>query len=97
MKPETAFRINKVDKFLKKLPGTWSVSVQQQSIRGTPDKLLCIRGKFVALELKSAGGKLTKLQEYTLLKIEDSGGIAILVSPTNWAAVKEQLLQLAGE
>jgi len=43
---------------------------------GTPDITACIRGKFIALEVKCPGEKATKLQEYNLRLIRDAGGIA---------------------
>jgi hypothetical protein len=104
MKPETRFRINQVDPFLKKLKGIWAESIQQVSISGTPDKLMCIRGKFVALELKSDDGELSPLQKDKRFLIERAGGVYIAASPTgkapetvSWEEAKVVLCGLAGE
>lgn len=94
MKPETTFRRNKVDPFLKKLTNCVSFSIQQVAIHGTPDKLLCIRGRFVALELKSEDGELDPLQEYNLNQVKRCGGVAIEASPKNWPEVQKILLAL---
>ena len=47
--------------------------------RGAPDLLLCVRGRFVALELKRPGGELTELQAESLRMIRAAGGIAEVV------------------
>jgi hypothetical protein len=93
VKKETVFRIGKVDPFLKRLPNTYSFSVQQISLVGDPDKVLCINGRFVALELKSEEGKPSKLQTHKLNKVTKAGGIAIVVWPHNWNKVKDRLLK----
>lgn len=92
-KPETKFR-KKVDQFLKTLKHTYAMSIQQVSLRGHPDKVLSVNGRFVALELKAAGGRATKLQEYTLNQIRKSGGYALVVSPENWPQVTYWLAAL---
>lgn len=62
---------------------------------GDPDYVLCINGKFVALELKSESGKLAKLQKYRLDQVKASGGWAFAVWPEDWESVYEQLLNLS--
>jgi pterin-4a-carbinolamine dehydratase len=71
------------------------VKVQQVSIRGTPDFLLCVSGVFVAIELKTDDGKLDKLQEWNLKKIADTGGIAIVLTPSNLDKTMEFLSDIA--
>ena len=46
--------------------------------RGTPDILAVIAGRFVAIEVKAPGGRVSKLQVAQLKRIEAAGGIAIL-------------------
>lgn len=43
------------------------------------DYLLCIRGRFVAIETKAPGKKLTPLQEGTKAAMEAAGGIVLVV------------------
>ena len=94
MKPETRFRINHVVPFLKKLPNTYFMSIQQLAISGDPDLILCVRGRFVALELKAEGEKPRKLQEYKLEKIRKAGGIRLVASPENWSNIKQVLVNM---
>jgi hypothetical protein len=63
-------------------------------IRGTPDILACIRGNFVALELK-VEGELSKLQEYNLKKIDEASGLALTATPENWPAILARLVIMA--
>lgn len=64
------------------------MKVQQRSIRGTPDILMCVNGIFIAMELKkSAKDKPDMLQMFTLEQINKAGGIGIAVSPENWKNV----------
>ncbi len=94
-KPETVFRQNTVLPFLKQLPDTFFLAIQQQAISGSPDYLLCIRGKFVALELKSEKGLPSKLQRYILKRITDAGGLSLIAYPSTWPAVRARLDRLA--
>lgn len=96
MQPETRFKL-KVHEFLKTLPNTWFVKVQQRSVCGIPDDLLCIRGQFVALELKVPPNKVEEgsLQEFNLQKIKRSGGLALEVTPQNFDATAKLLIELA--
>ena len=43
---------------------------------GIPDIICCYTGRFLGLEAKLPGGKLTELQKRTLDKINAAGGIA---------------------
>ena len=47
--------------------------------KGIPDIICCVRGTYVALEVKRPGGKPTELQLYNLEQIRKSGGIAEIV------------------
>lgn len=87
-KPETTFR-RKVAQFLATLnPPIFYESIQQKTISGTPDILACVRGDFVAIEIKSEKGKLSPLQAYKLQKIIDADGIAISVTPKSFPEFK---------
>lgn len=96
-KPETVFR-EWTYKYLNALPNSWFESIQQRSIRGTPDVIGCVSGWFVALEYKRAGKiKLEPLQEYKGFKIVESGGYSIKVTPDNWEQIHLLLTNLANE
>lgn len=90
MKPETRFKL-KVVKQLEKVDTLWLVKVQQVTICGTPDILMCVNGRFVAWELKVGSNKATNLQQYTLNAITKAGGIARVVTPENLDECLEEI------
>ena len=91
--PETLFK-ERVLARLDAIPNLWVEKIQQVSIRGTPDLLICYRGMFVAWELKTDSGVADALQEYKLGKIEKAGGIARIVRPSNLEQSIRELLDL---
>lgn len=84
-KPETVFA-EKVDADLKKRfhRFAWVENIQQVGKIGTPDRLVCIRGAFVALELKTDIGEPSVLQLLKIYRIRRAGGLAFIVTPSNW-------------
>ena len=46
---------------------------------GIPDIICCYRGKFIAFEVKTPKGKTTVLQDINIRRINDAGGIAVVV------------------
>lgn len=82
-KKETVFK-ERVQKRLKAIPNSWWVKVQQVGINGTPDILGTINGVFVAIELKTDDGILSKLQGYNIDKIAKTGAIALVMSPADF-------------
>jgi hypothetical protein len=71
-------------------------TIQQASIRGTPDLLVSINGRFVALELKrSSTAPATELQLYNIARINESGGYAALVYPENLDVIMKTLEDIA--
>lgn len=94
-KPETKFK-EKIKPLLDALPNTWFVKIQQKSLRGTPDYLMCVNGNFVAMELKnSEDEEPDELQKYNLRKIRHSNGLGLVVFPENWDKVYDVLFKLA--
>ena len=63
--------------------------------RGTPDLLLCLNGKFVALELKVEGNKLEPAQIIHKRKIERNGGLHY--APYSFAEFVEIMNELGVE
>jgi hypothetical protein len=94
MKPETQFRQVKVIPFLKTLHNTAYFPIQQMAIVGDPDFILCVRGRFVALELKSETGELSPLQKQKLGWITKKGGVSLVASPGTWESIKGILTKL---
>ena len=87
-KAETVFRV-RVTKFLKTLNNAAYFPIQQVAIRGTPDFLLCVKGHFIALELKRDDKQGVKgLQAYNRTWIMRCGGDHFVVTPENWEMMK---------
>jgi len=91
---ETKFKI----KFMKKLaliPNSWWVKIQQVVIRGTPDIIGCVNGKFIALELKKDDkAHIDALQSHNLMRIHYTAkGHAHVIFPSN----ADEILQLLKE
>lgn len=82
-KPETNFRA-RVKRDLATLPYTVVFPIQQRSIIGDPDLICCIRGNFVAIELKSQEGKLSALQQHKLEAVRQAQGYGYTVWPSMW-------------
>ena len=43
---------------------------------GVPDIIICYKGRFIGMECKLPGGRLTELQKRSIDKINRAGGIA---------------------
>lgn len=67
---------NKIIKYLN-ANGYYYAKIIVASRSGVPDIIACVQGRFVAIEVKSGGNKLTKLQQFNRDLIEQSGGIYI--------------------
>ena len=81
---------------LKKRPRcfAWKTHGGMYGTAGIPDIIACMGGRFVALEVKQPGGKPTRLQEITLGKIREAGGIAAVVTSVEEA--KQTLVEKGG-
>ena len=68
-------------RYLKTVPDcfAWKTHGDQYSQAGIPDIIACVGGRFVALEVKTQSGKLTKLQEITIQRINAAKGKACKV------------------
>ena len=56
---------------------------------GVPDILVCCKGRFIGVEVKSATGKPSPLQIYHLRRIYEAGGIAVLLYPKDFDMFKK--------
>lgn len=54
----------------------WKEHGEPYGTSGVPDIICCYKGRFLGLEAKLPGGKLTELQKRALDKINRAGGIA---------------------
>jgi penicillin-binding protein-related factor A (putative recombinase) len=86
--------VNAILKHLKTLPDcfAWKEHGGQYGTAGLPDIICCYSGLFIAFEVKTDKGKLSKLQEITLQKINAAKGKAFKV--TSLREVKEILKSL---
>lgn len=78
-KPETAL-VNAIRRELGRR-GIYVVKIHGDPYQpsGEPDLLCCIRGRFVALEVKVGDNQPTILQRHQLRLIRDAGGLAVVV------------------
>jgi hypothetical protein len=69
-------------RYLKTVPFCfcWKQHGGQFGTAGLPDIICCISGRFVAFEVKTPTGKLSKLQEITIAKIQEAKGQAFKVT-----------------
>jgi len=65
------------------------------AVQGVPDIICCIKGRFVGIECKANGGRITALQERNLDQIQKNGGVAILVDETGLDLLAKTLAHTA--
>ena len=68
-------------RLLKRTPRCfcWKEHGGMYGTAGIPDIIACVDGRFVAFEVKTETGRLSRLQEVTLGRIRDAGGRAYMV------------------
>ena len=73
--------VNKILKYLKNQDKcfAWKEHGGRYGSAGIPDIICCYQGRFVAFEVKTPTGKLTKLQEIALRDINIAEGVALKV------------------
>ena len=73
---------NQILKYLKSIPECFAFKEHGgiYGVSGLPDIICCYKGKFVAFEVKTEKGRLSKLQEFMITKINGSGGMAFKVT-----------------
>lgn len=62
---------------------------------GVPDILSCVRGHFLAIEVKNEKGKPSDLQKKNIFEIKKCGGIGIVCRPDDFENVKRIITCLA--
>jgi len=88
----------KVKNWLKALPNTWFVKIQQTAVSGTPDILACVNGTFLALELKrSESATKSPLQKHNISKIREANGYAVFLYPENFDEITTDLERIAND
>ena len=73
--------VRNIMEYLKRVPHCfcWKEHGGMYGTAGITDIICCISGDFFAFEVKAESGKTTKLQDATIRKIQDAGGIAVVV------------------
>jgi hypothetical protein len=69
--------------YLDTVPCLYVIKVITASTRGVPDLVICYRGRFIGLEVKSTLNKATQIQMWNLLRITGAGGIGAVVRSVN--------------
>jgi Holliday junction resolvase len=64
---------------------------------GVPDIIACVNGRFLAIECKAGGGKLTALQVREIEHIRRCGGVAVVANEENWDMVRPLLRELSSK
>ena len=80
---------NRIKKFLSER-GCWWVKFHGNGYTrsGVPDLLCSVSGVFVAIEVKAERGKPSPLQIHQINQINESGGVAVIVKPSQWNQLK---------
>ncbi len=72
-----------MDKLKEHSPTLWSMKVHGHPTqkKGVPDNILCVHGRFLAIEFKINRGTLdvSPLQQYEMERIFKAGGVAVVV------------------
>lgn len=82
---ESSMREAKIQKdfldWARKTTGVLAVKYQASiyGTKGTPDVILCVKGKFVAIEFKREGEEARRLQDYRMMQVRKNGGISEVV------------------
>ena len=87
---------NKIKKFLKD-ENCWFVKYwagAQFTKEGIPDLLICCNGHFIGCEVKAEKGKPSELQLYNIKKIQEAGGIAMVLYPNQFNEFKDLIHKL---
>ena len=73
--------VRSIQHYLKTLPRCffWKEHGGMYGTAGIPDIIACIDGRFYGFEVKTQTGRPTSLQEATIRRINNAGGIALVV------------------
>jgi len=94
-KPETKFR-ESTYKDLNSLENCFWESIQQKTIKGSCDLIMCLNGKYIGIEYKKdANTEPMKYQQYKHKKIKKANGIVFIAYPENWKKIMQKLRYLS--
>lgn len=72
---ESRFKCSVVNLLRKELPSAWVYHPSDRFVSGIPDLLIVWRGRMTAIELKVGKNRASKIQVFTLQKIQEAGCI----------------------
>ena len=58
------------------------------------DILACVNGHFLAIEVKAERGRVSELQRINIEHINNCGGVALVVKPSNFEELKQIIFKL---
>jgi hypothetical protein len=75
---ETTIKNNILRMIRKEFPEVWAYKASDRFQSGIPDILMCVGNDstFAAIEVKTATGRVSEIQKYTIEKIKSVGGYA---------------------
>jgi len=94
MTPEAKVK-KKVKEFLKSVDAYYVMPIGTGfGNSGAPDFIACVRGRFIGIECKANGNRVTALQQDNLDRIEQSGGYAFVVDEINVTDVTQRIKEM---
>ena len=83
---------NKIKAYLKSI-GAYFIKTHGDRFSkvGTPDIIACIKGRFVAIEVKAENGKPSELQRYHIQLINNAGGYGVILYPKDFEQFKQDI------
>lgn len=86
---------NKIKAYLKSI-GAYFIKTHGDRFSrvGTPDIIACVKGYFVAVEVKAENGKPSDLQLYHLEQIRKAGGYGTVLYPKDFENFKKDVESL---
>lgn len=87
---------NQIKRYLDNL-GVWYMKVHGSMYQkaGVPDILCCIKGTFVAIEVKRPNGIISPLQQFNIDEIHKNGGVAFVAYSVEDVRKQFHALQLS--
>lgn len=81
---------NRIKRHIREIGG-WFVKFYgcAYSKAGIPDLIVCVNGRFVAIEVKADYGSPSELQLYNVKKIREAGGLAWVLYPSGWNRMRK--------
>lgn len=84
--------------YLKQFKGVYAKKIILTGTTGTPDIILCFRGRFYGFEVKEKGDTQSPLQAYNERKIKEAGGeYHIITSFAGFVEIWSKIIEEAAD